>query len=115
MAPSRAASARSRASTTVDDATLDDLARATIGDLDRCASTRARHVGVGVDALCGGECPRHDDEDQHPRFHSAARPTRPHAIARPRRESRRRKRSRSRVFDRLIDVCARCVERETRS
>jgi hypothetical protein len=68
MAPSRAASARSRASTTVDDATLDDLARATIGDLDRCASTRARHVGVGVDALCGGECPRHDDEDQHPRF-----------------------------------------------
>jgi hypothetical protein len=60
MAPSRAASARSRASTTVDDAT--------IGDLDRCASTRARHVGVGVDALCGGECARHDDEDQHPRF-----------------------------------------------
>lgn len=68
MAPSRAASARSRASTTVDDATLDDLARATIGDRDRCASTRARHVGVGVDALCGGECARHDDEDQHPRF-----------------------------------------------
>ena len=58
MAPSFPTSARSRASTTVDDATIDDLARAAIDDRARGAFGRARDVGVGVDAVCGGEFAR---------------------------------------------------------
>ena len=94
------------------------ISRARRSAISIAVRPRARDTSASASTRCAAASARvtmtrtntHDFER-----HSAARPTRPHAIARPRRESRRRKRSRSRVFDRLIDVCARCVERETRS